>query len=97
MFKPSFALAAISALVAMPTFAQTSTEAAAAAAPQSPWAFTANIGLFSDYRFRGISQTDKKPALQGCFDVAHSSGLYAGNWNSNVDSALHKGTNLERN
>ncbi len=95
MFKPSFALAAISALVAMPTFAQTSTEAAAAAAPQSPWAFTANIGLLSDYRFRGISQTDKKPALQGGFDVAHSSGLYAGNWNSNVDSKLYNGANLE--
>ncbi|HMN78051.1 MAG TPA: TorF family putative porin [Burkholderiaceae bacterium] len=95
MFKPSFALAALALAAVSPTFAQTSTEPAAAAAAQSPWAFSANIGLFSDYRFRGISQTDRKPALQGGFDLAHSSGLYAGNWNSNVDSALFNGANLE--
>lgn len=86
-----FALAALSALAVLPAFAQT----AAPAAPESPWAFTANLGLFSDYRFRGISQTNKKPALQGGFDLLHSSGLYAGNWNSNVDSAMYNGANLE--
>ena len=46
--------------------------------------FSANLGLFSDYRFRGLSQTSNDLALQGGFDYAHSSGLYAGNWNSNV-------------
>ena len=35
--------------------------------------------------FRGISQTDEKPAIQGGFDYAHSSGLHAGVWASNVD------------
>lgn len=48
---------------------------------------TGNVGLTSDYRFRGISQTQKGSALQGGFDYAHSSGVYAGNWNSNVSSA----------
>lgn len=46
--------------------------------------FTANVGLVSDYAYRGWSQTDEKLALQGGFDYAHSSGLYAGVWGSNV-------------
>ncbi|GAB3625751.1 TorF family putative porin [Pandoraea terrae] len=58
--------------------------APAAAAPAEPFSVTANVGLFSDYRFRGISQTAKRPAIQGGFDVAHESGLYAGVWASNI-------------
>ena len=46
--------------------------------------FTANVGLVSDYAYRGWSQTDERPALQGGFDYAHDSGLYAGVWGSNV-------------
>lgn len=45
---------------------------------------SANIGLFSDYIFRGISFTDDKPAIQGGFDYAHTSGFYAGTWASNL-------------
>ena len=60
--------------------------AAPAAAPPSDQTFTGNVGLFSEYRFRGISQTFGKPALQGGFDYSHSSGIYLGNWNSNVNS-----------
>ena len=59
------------------------------------WTMTANAGLFTDYRFRGVSQTNKKPAFQGGFDFAHKSGFYLGNWNSNVDSAFFNGANLE--
>ena len=54
------------------------------AAPVSEHTVTGNLGVVSDYRYRGISQTDGKPALQGGFDYAHSSGLYAGFWASNV-------------
>ena len=64
-------------------------QAAAPAAAASPHTFTGNVGLYSDYRFRGISQTFLKPALQGGFDYAHSSGFYAGTWASNV----YAGTN----
>lgn len=46
---------------------------------------SANVGLVSDYVFRGISQADEGPALQGGFDVSHSTGFYAGVWGSNVD------------
>lgn len=45
-----------------------------------------NFGLTSNYKFRGISQTDNKPAAQGGFDLNHGSGLYAGIWTSNVSS-----------
>lgn len=46
--------------------------------------FTANVGIISDYAYRGISQTDENPALQGGFDYSHPSGFYAGVWGSNV-------------
>lgn len=44
-----------------------------------------NVAISSDYRFRGISQTDTNPAISGGFDVAAESGLYAGTWMSSVD------------
>jgi uncharacterized protein (TIGR02001 family) len=45
---------------------------------------TYNAGVFSDYRYRGISQTRLKPALQGGVDWAGSSGFYAGAWASTI-------------
>lgn len=50
---------------------------------------TGNLGLTSDYRFRGVSQTQNAPAVQGGIDYAHSSGFYVGNWNSSVSSQLY--------
>lgn len=50
---------------------------------------TANVGLTSDYRFRGVSQSNNGAAVQGGVDYAHSSGLYLGNWNSSVSTALY--------
>jgi len=57
---------------------------ALASAADSPHTLTGNVGLYSEYIFRGLTQTDRKPALQGGFDYSHSSGLYAGTWASNV-------------
>ena len=86
--KKTFVASLLAAAFAVPALAQTAAapaEAPAAeAAPAS--ALTGNLGLFSSYRFRGIDQTFGKPALQGGVDYAHSSGLYVGNWNSNVSS-----------
>jgi len=45
---------------------------------------SANLTLASEYLYRGISQTNGRPALQGGFDYSHASGLYAGVWGSNV-------------
>lgn len=81
---------ALAGSVVTPALAQTPS------APQSPHTLTGNVGLFSSYRFRGIDQTFGKPALQGGVDYSHSSGLYAGNWNSNVnEGAGFPGANLE--
>lgn len=46
--------------------------------------FTPNIGVVSDYLFRGVSQTHGGAALQGGVDYAHASGLYAGIWGSTI-------------
>lgn len=56
----------------------------AADAPASPHTFTANVGITSDYVFRGVSQTQGGPAIQGGFDYSHASGFYLGTWGSNV-------------
>lgn len=87
MRQTKLALAAVLALSAMPSLA--------ADAPKSDWTISGNAGLYSDYRFRGISQTNKKPAFQGGFDIGHASGFYVGNWNSNVDSVFYGGANVE--
>jgi uncharacterized protein (TIGR02001 family) len=59
-------------------------QTAAPAAPADPGPLTANVSLTSDYRYRGISQSNLQPAIQGGFDYAHSSGFYIGNWNSSI-------------
>jgi uncharacterized protein (TIGR02001 family) len=45
---------------------------------------SANVSVTSDYRYRGISQSNLLPAIQGGFDYAHESGFYIGNWNSSI-------------
>lgn len=72
--------AAITGLFAPAVFAQ----AAPAAAPE-PSPITANVTLVNDYRFRGITQSNYQPAIQGGFDYAHESGFYIGNWNSTIN------------
>jgi len=44
-----------------------------------------SLGVLSDYRTRGISQTLGDPAVQAGATLLHSSGLYIGAWTSNVD------------
>jgi len=78
-------------LAPLVAFAQT----AATAKPEPEYTFAGNAGLFSDYRFRGYTQTNYKAAFQGGFDFAHKSGFYLGNWNSNVEQSLYTGASLE--
>src|SRR5689334_4147463 len=78
-------LAACAALAACATGTALAQTAAAPATPATPeHTLTANVGLYSEYIFRGIAQTGGKPAVQGGFDYAHSSGFYAGTWASNI-------------
>lgn len=75
--------ALLATLVSVSAHAQTpAADPAPAAAPASP--FTGNVTLASEYIYRGIGQTNRKPAIQGGFDYAHSSGLYVGTWASNI-------------
>jgi uncharacterized protein (TIGR02001 family) len=78
-FQKSAITLAASSLLATAAFAQTAPAAAPEASP-----ITANVTVVNDYRYRGISQSNFKPAIQGGFDYAHESGLYIGNWNSSI-------------
>jgi uncharacterized protein (TIGR02001 family) len=49
--------------------------------------WSANLGVVSDYSFRGFSQSDDSAALQGGFDWTHNSGAYLGLWGSTIDLA----------
>jgi len=90
--KKALISAAVAAACSTP-FAALAQAAPAKAEPE--FTFTGNAGLFSDYRFRGFSQTGYGPAFQGGFDFAHKSGFYLGNWNSNVEQGLYNGASLE--
>lgn len=62
-------------------------DAAATDAPADakPWyTVTANVSVATQYRYRGLMQTNSKPAVQGGFDLTTDSGFYLGNWDSNI-------------
>lgn len=73
--------------------------AAEPVAAEPPHAFSYNIGLYSQYVFRGLAQTGEEPALQGGVDYTHPSGFYFGSWATNIswlrDDNLYKNANLE--
>ena len=57
---------------------------------------TGSVGLVSDYRFRGVSQSDEEMAVQGGFTIAHESGLYGAVWGSNLAGwGTFGGANME--
>jgi uncharacterized protein (TIGR02001 family) len=84
MNKTLLALASSFTIAALPqvSLAQTAAPAAPAEPEASPLSF--NVSLTSDYRYRGISQTRLKPALQGGADYAFASGFYVGTWASTI-------------
>jgi uncharacterized protein (TIGR02001 family) len=73
MNKSLLALAAALVVTALPSVSF---------AEDNPLSF--NIGAFTDYRYRGISQTRLKPAIQGGVDYALPGGFYVGAWASNI-------------
>lgn len=90
--RKTLTAAAVAAALAAPTLAMA----------EDPIEFSANVGLFSDYLFRGISQTGTEPAIQGGFDLGYNLGpatLYVGTWASNVswleDLGLYTESSLE--
>ena len=68
----------IALAAATPAIAQDTAEV------QSAFTINGTATVVTDYRFRGISQTDKNAAIQGSITVTHESGLYATVWGSSV-------------
>lgn len=81
-------VAAIGSLFAFPALAEEATTTKhkedTHVIPASAHTLTANVGLFSQYVFRGLTQTNEKPAIQGGMDYSHASGFYLGTWLSNI-------------
>ena len=96
LHKTAISAAAVALLAGL-----ASTSAFAADTPENPEdagsPIAANVTVVNDYRYRGISQSNFKPAIQGGFDYAHESGFYIGNWNSSItwisDAASQGGVN----
>ena len=45
---------------------------------------SANVGVTSNYMWRGMTQTNDQAAISGGLDFEHESGFYVGTWASNV-------------
>jgi uncharacterized protein (TIGR02001 family) len=85
--RKSLITTAVLGALAVPSFVF-----AADAAPAPDLTVAYNIGLYSQYIFRGLTQTNGNPALQGGVDLTHSSGLYLGAWASNISWLRDKNT-----
>lgn len=72
------ALSVLCALGSAPAAAQETVK------PSVEKPLSATIEIVSDYRFRGVSLSDRKPALQAEVEYTHSSGLFAGTWGSTL-------------
>lgn len=82
-------IAGLGLAAATPAFAQDT-------APPPPVKVSGSVGLVSDYRFRGVSQSDEGLAVQGGITIAHESGLYIGTWASNLSGwGTFGGQNME--
>lgn len=86
--KYKTACAALALLSGAPAFAQE--------APSAPVTVSGSVAMVSDYRFRGVSMTDKGMAVQGGVTATHESGAYAGAWGSNLSGwGTFGGANME--
>ena len=85
-----FPIAAVAlCALATPAFAQDT-------APPKDVTVSGSVGLVSDYRFRGVSQSDEEAAVQGGLTISHKSGVYAGVWASNLAGwGTFGGANME--
>lgn len=77
-------------------FAATATPAIAQEEAPGEFTVAGTVALVTDYRFRGVSQSDKELAVQGGVSVTHASGFYVGTWASNLSGwGTFGGSNTE--
>lgn len=90
VFKLAAACVALGSIsAATPAFAQEE----AAEEAEGPITVSGGIAAVSDYRFRGVSLSDKDFAVQPYLTISHESGFYVGAWGSNI--ADNAGDDLE--
>jgi uncharacterized protein (TIGR02001 family) len=87
----NFAITSL-AFAAFAAQAQTAAPATPAAPAASGVELSYNLGVVTDYRYRGVSQTRLKPAVQGGFDAVLG-GAYFGVWASNIKWVKDAGGN----
>lgn len=86
-------LGGLSLVAATPAFAQ---DSGSETAPPSPITISGSAAILTDYRLRGISQTNKNAAIQGALTIAHDSGFYIGTFASNLAGwGTFGGANME--
>lgn len=88
----------VKALLAASTFAAIAiaTPALADDAPAPDFTITGSASVTTQYRLRGISQTDNRAAVQGSITVSHKSGVYVSTWASNLGgNGTWGGSNME--
>ncbi|WNO54245.1 TorF family putative porin [Stakelama saccharophila] len=77
----TYGFCALSCFAAAPAMAQDT-------APPPPVTVSGGVTVVTDYRFRGLTQTDEDAALQGTVNVNHESGFYVGTWASTLDDEV---------
>jgi uncharacterized protein (TIGR02001 family) len=71
-------------------------DTASSAEDEPEFTISGSATLTSDYRFRGVSQSDEGMAVQGGFTISHASGFYVGTWGSNLAGwGTFGGANME--
>ncbi len=88
------------ALIGVPAVAQAQStpedKVAGDRAPPPAITVSGSASIASDYRFRGVSQSDREMAVQGGITIAHNSGFYIGTWASNLAGwGTFGGANME--
>ncbi|WP_226017523.1 TorF family putative porin [Novosphingobium sp. FKTRR1] len=84
--RTSIKALAASTVLAVSVFAAAAPALADEAAPPSDFTVTGSVAIASQYRFRGVAQSDNKPVVQGALTIAHSSGFYVSTWASSASA-----------
>ena len=76
--KACFGMLLAASAMSTPAFAQEEE------APSGPFSLSGGISVTSDYRFRGVSLSNEKVAVQPTLTLSHESGFYVGVWGSSL-------------
>jgi len=77
-------LTSVRSLLAATVIAAGALSATPALADDGPFTISGSAAVASQYRFRGIAQSDNKPVVQGSITLSHSSGFYVSTWGSSA-------------